>query len=349
MTPTREQGTEIRYRRIATARLRRFKEETGLDWDTHIEAFLTWMESERNKLSPASWRQIRAAMSWLLKETGYPDLGEAVSEITTEGCPKATATSSKKLKRLPEKDKEALSDELMASHRKHLRNGGELVDSVALKTLFMLLAGEITGMRPSEWWETRIWEPDSEGGLTEWTPEYMDALMSDTGIRDAQPLDKLVVQIKNGKRSNGRAHGETRTLKLKGIQKETAVALLGHFWFVKQNSTREQYDVYQKSCTDRMSYATKKLWPNRKKKPSLYSARHQFSANLKLCKTLKEIAALMGHGTDRTASEHYGRRANGRSLSVNIEANADEVSRIKGTYKGAPSPESNSPTIGKHS
>ena len=47
---------------------------------------------------------------------------------------------------------------------------------------------------------------------------------------------------------------------------------------------------------------------------TLYTARHQFSANAKSSDglTRTEIAALMGHASIYTAGEHYGKRRSGR-------------------------------------
>jgi hypothetical protein len=50
-----------------------------------------------------------------------------------------------------------------------------------------------------------------------------------------------------------------------------------------------------------------------REKITLYSARHQFIADAKASGlTLYEIAALVGHASIRTASEHYGKKKVGR-------------------------------------
>ena len=71
------------------------------------------------------------------------------------------------------------------------------------------------------------------------------------------------------------------------------------------------------------------IFPNRRKYPSLYSTRHQFAANLKAAEFTKcEIAALMGHAVDTTATMHYGRKRHG-SGSFGVKPAADEVARIR--------------------
>ena len=45
------------------------------------------------------------------------------------------------------------------------------------------------------------------------------------------------------------------------------------------------------------------------------------------------IAALMGHGSDRTATEHYGKKRYGRGSGIEIEASSEEVERIRRTAK----------------
>ena len=49
---------------------------------------------------------------------------------------------------------------------------------------------------------------------------------------------------------------------------------------------------------------------------TLYSPRHQASANWKTILTREQIAALMGHRSIETASTPYGRRSAGRSQVI---------------------------------
>ena len=88
--------------------------------------------------------------------------------------------------------------------------------------------------------------------------------------------------------------------------------------------------MYQTEISRRLSTAVSKLWPTRKMKPTLYSGRHQFAANLKAAGYSRaEIAALMGHATDETAGQQYGRKKAGRKTGGLAKALASEVEKVR--------------------
>lgn len=316
--PTREQKTESEYLKRAQGRLGAYLEASGMDWDLHQEGFIAWLEEYRETISKASWRQNRAALVWYMKEVvSEPELAGAIVDIGTFACTDPSRTSSKKKKSLSVDDNEALTDALLASHERHLKNGGKLEESIAMNTLLFLVASEITGLRPSEWWGSTLYEA------------------GDIGI-DGEVVDLLTLIVKNGKATNGRAHGESRTLRFNDLTEEKEFALLTHYRSVKRLESEEAFESYYKACKNRMSYTTKKLWPKRKRIPTLYSGRHQFSANLKKANTpLKILAALMGHGSDATATSHYGKKRYGRGNETGVEADMGEVERIREMAKPA--------------
>ena len=76
------------------------------------------------------------------------------------------------------------------------------------------------------------------------------------------------------------------------------------------------------------------FFPTRKEKISLYSLRHQFSANAKMSGfTREEIAALMGHVVDDTATVHYAKKRSGHSVCM-VMADPEEVKRIRKSFVG---------------
>ncbi len=81
--------------------------------------------------------------------------------------------------------------------------------------------------------------------------------------------------------------------------------------------------------------ACKQIWPRRKERYALYSCRHEFAAQARRVYTLQEVAALMGHGSDATATQHYGRptRAHRRLVAAAPfplpEPNPEEVARVR--------------------
>ena len=102
------------------------------------------------------------------------------------------------------------------------------------------------------------------------------------------------------------------------------------------------WDEYYAGISRRLYNITKRLFPKNKKRPSLYSCRHQQIANLKSAGySLVEIACLSGHLTDVTASEHYGKRRYGNKGANLPIANPADLGKIKKMFGiKAPSPAS---------
>ena len=73
-----------------------------------------------------------------------------------------------------------------------------------------------------------------------------------------------------------------------------------------------RFERHLRQLGDYMRTVTRKCLGKRASYPTLYSLRHQFAANAKSSYTQSEVAALMGHGVDVTATIHYGRRASGQ-------------------------------------
>ena len=75
---------------------------------------------------------------------------------------------------------------------------------------------------------------------------------------------------------------------------------------------------------------------------SLYTSRHQFVADAKRAGRSKmEVASLMGHSSDETATIHYGRRIQGRGESVPLP-DPEEVARVRDSVrKSIPAPSLN--------
>lgn len=162
-----------------------------------------------------------------------------------------------------------------------------------------LLAGRIVGLRPSEW-------------------EY--------AILDGE---KLIVR--NAKTTNGRSHGPSRTFLLYDLPEEQkeVVALFVQELQKKLSETRSMKKVYE-TAKRRLHRVCRQIWPGRKKYPTLYSGRHQFSADLKRSGVPEaEIAALFGHATVRTAKMHYGRKNYGEEGYSFVQADPKNIEAVR--------------------
>jgi hypothetical protein len=155
----------------------------------------------------------------------------------------------------------------------------------------LLTAGLDTGLRPSEWVDAELFQVAKD----EW---------------------KLKVQ--NGKCTNGRSHGPSRTLSWNGCSEEV-LAVRDWLEHLKtclprdRTRARTAWKSYYAQLRDTLHEVCQELWPRRKRRPSFYSTRHTFAAAAKAVLTPSEVGALLGHGTDFTALTHYARPPKGGS------------------------------------
>lgn len=166
-------------------------------------------------------------------------------------------------------------------------------------SLHWIKASILIGLRPIEWKDTEY-------------EEYENVLI-----------------VKNAKNTNGRANGSHRKLSLNHLSEEELEVVLKHADFARRMEENDNWDIYYQGCSNFIKYAVRKMWPKKERLPSLYSGRHQFSANMKAsgCKR-KEVAALMGHNTDETASQHYGKKIFGTRVKK-PEVNNLDLSKVK--------------------
>jgi hypothetical protein len=236
-------------------------------------------------------RLYRAALAFVFKEMGSIASSEALkriyrseedpdklekfrNEIRAERKKRQRMrpkTSAKKSKSISDKDLELLKSFLQDSLSKY-----------AQSTLLWLLAGILTGLRPSEWQSAQL--EDKGGGR--------------------------VLVIRNAKNTNGRAHGETRTIRLHKISDQDFETIDKHLRNVRGKNPQAFADFYL-GCRKLLSRISKQIWPRRLKRPALYTARHKFGADAKSTYKRDEVAALMGHASTETAYQHYARRHTG--------------------------------------
>ncbi|MFM0265531.1 site-specific integrase [Paraburkholderia sediminicola] len=164
-----------------------------------------------------------------------------------------------------------------------------------------LLAARLTGLRPSEW---------EHAGLTN---------------IDSRPC----LLVRNGKATNGRANGESRTLDLSKATTSDMEALREMLAMLEGYQREMSFERLQFLLTKYMNRATRACFGRRKKYPTLYSLRHQFAADAKMTgHTKAEVAAILGQATDETAGTHYARAVSGES-SIRVAPVASEVQRVR--------------------
>lgn len=170
-----------------------------------------------------------------------------------------------------------------------------------------VLSNYYVGLRPEEWWTIEWKEP-------------------------------RLLQVRNAKRSQGRTFGMHRTLALDTFS-EQEMHVLHEFLAIV--AAHDDAQAFYLACCKRLWKINRKLWPNARRHITLYSGRHQFAADHKAAGlTRDELAALMGHGSNRTADRHYARRQFGRSRST-VSPAAEDVERVRqiNDARGATPPE----------
>lgn len=316
---TRADDTEVEYRR-------RF----GQLWNDHLAspdvptppltAFARWLVARRVDLAPSSFRQYRAASRFVIGERarsassspGKRDdclSADAVLQDSIGASPARPSkpiprTAARKAKLVFAEDWDRLMERLNASRSRH-------APSVRL----LLQAGLCTGLRPAEWLGASLAYDDAVG---EWH-----------------------LRLHNGKCRNGRAHGTMRTQHWRDAGPEVAAvrAWLDHLTDILpagEAERRAAWDASYDGWRECLRRTCEKLWPRRTRLPTLYTTRHMFKAIGSLRFDRAEIAALLGHASDRTASIHYARSPKGgkRLPTVTLPAPCrTEVARVRQEFE----------------
>jgi len=248
--------------------------------NTTIWACKNWSKT----ITQESWRSYRAPFKFvadlyhqaeIIDDKTFARINSVLDNTT--GLPRRDVeirTSRKKQKHLSIKDLKKIDTE---------RGLSKSIWSKS--TRIWVRAGILTGLRPIEWRKSSL-------------------------LREG---DDLLLRVVNAKNSNNRANGDTRHLNLNHLNENEINIIRSHLKICEQFSdSLEEWEGFYKGCSNLLRNKTRIAFPNRKRYPTLYSSRHQYSANSKAsgCKP-EELAALMGHASDLTAQMTYGKKVNG--------------------------------------
>ena len=252
--------------------------------------------AQKDQYTKATWRYYKAAIIYYIEsEIGEDDedAGMAMAmlfQTNTESCKRAFTgqSSSKKRKSIPKEDLEKLIEAAKKSRKK---SDGD--DALASQAVDWLIASTVVGLRPVEWNLVSI-DPSEH-------PE----------MSNPRRQHRLKFVVKNAKNTNGRAHGDFRQFTVSTDERTKNIIMRVHERCVKLNET--DFGIYLKACRQALRRLCKKLWPRAETKNyTLYTGRHQFSANQKSSgKSKKEVSYLMGHKVTKTAIMSYGKRRSG--------------------------------------
>jgi integrase len=279
--------------------------------------FIRWLLAKCDNYRASSWRQVRAAVLFglarqrAMKPSAACAIDAAIrrlKSVTPAQAKKPPRTSHSKAKRLPERERLLICREALALRS---RNGAWLAA--------YLLAGTLTGLRPSEWPDAQFRPSQTEGFAWE-------------------------LIVKCGKNTNGRAHGPSRTLRWVALPRGVVEAIDGWLARARGAARAGRYKTIMGTLGAAMARITKKLFPRRRKRPTLYSTRHEAAARWKAAyvngaETIEQrlhglavVAALLGHASDATATRHYGRPSRGSKAMDQLPlavADPAEIVRIR--------------------
>jgi hypothetical protein len=286
--------TEIQYARKYNQVKARARKALGQSFSP--ATFVAYIIGEvRARLNPASWYWYRRALVCGLEREAQAAPGDKASITAAlrqlrQVQPAERPPEAKALKTAQQKSTRFVGDDaaLICERAKRARtaNGPILAD--------WLLAGEATGLRPVEWLDAQL-----------------------TALRDGEFRWRL--RVRNAKRNAARAHGEFRTLRWRALDAQTLGAINRTIEVARAAVRERRFTRLQNTLQALMRRITKKLFPRRRRRPTMYTPRHVFAARCKAffippraslserAAGLAKIAALLGHASDATATDHYAR------------------------------------------
>lgn len=154
------------------------------------------------------------------------------------------------------------------------------------------------------------------------------------GVRPAEMLS-LRIDVDNGlahvtgvKKSGKGDRGADRTIRL--TVGRTSMRMLASIVEQLQASEKERPGVIHR-VQSRLDRLTKRLWPRRAARPTLYSLRHKMGARLKASGAdRRAIAYIMGHQSTKSVDVYGDRRSAKRSGGLSLQVGEQEAQAFQG-------------------
>lgn len=279
-------------------------DETTLDPYSAYALALEYRNTEP-QISAASARLYRAAVEWALTTEQYPadDLQEAWLVLNPEDSG-------------PEEAERAMTIHEIRSARKRQKPRGsqQRARSMSLKDVRALIGA----LR-------------SAGGYGPATADWFAATIL-TGLRPCEwksaAIDHDHILLCNAKATAGRGFGPTRKLMVSCLNWAERECLLRHLAAAGSAAKDQEFVQFYNNCRDVLRRTSENLWPGRKRYPTLYTARHLFASSAKASLPPEEVAAIMGHGSIKSAPQHYAaaRHALGK---VRVKPHPENVEAVR--------------------
>jgi integrase len=307
--PTKNEKTKKSYKKTAKRLFKQYSKQSGVRVSPiNLGNFIEWLYSKCPGWSKNTLKQYRAALVYYCQSRNMDSQAELIRRVPLDNCKKSSNKLKATQKKTAAKKEKKVDGEVLSKLSKKIDG---MKSYWSERALIYLQAGILTGLRPSEW----------------------------NGVGFKVDFGVLVTMVvKNGKNSNGRSHGDYRTLELDALNEDEIEIIKKQIAYTKEPRDRDgdliNFENYYERCRRALYRVYRIVFPNRSKTVCLYSARHQFAANLKKAGTPPNvIAALMGHAVDTTAHRHYAKGRSGRAHARLPNARMDEVMRVREKYQ----------------
>lgn len=296
---TKTEQTKENYQILAKQLCKRISKEYGISVDKlDVRAVVSWLIGVRQKYTRSTFRLYKSCLIYYFTEILNTEESLEAAEYL---LPISSSLSLLRGKTGVSKKAKSVNKEKYILLRNYLMS---LNNPYGQYVIYWLEAGILCGLRPSEW-------------------RYSDLIMYD---------NKLTLRVKNSKNTNGRSNGDYRFIVLHSMNQYELNIITKQLSLFKQYCFNDiAYKHYYTNCTTTLRNANKKLFGEKSSKfIMLYSGRHQFSANAKASNLgFSELAALMGHATDNTATIHYGKRMVGKRGGLKVKPIQEQVNTVK--------------------
>lgn len=142
------------------------------------------------------------------------------------------------------------------------------------------------------------------------------------------------VRILNAKNTNGRSHGKFRHVPIGHLDEYSRDSITAFLNLLAIEMENLPFHDIKEKCRFTIYRASRLCFTRRHNGISLYTMRHQFSANAKATLTLQETGALMGHKVADTSKINYAHASAGHKVD-GLHAFQEEVDRVS---KETPNP-----------
>jgi hypothetical protein len=312
------EGTPLAYARrynqlVATARRTMPRAAGQREEDVKVTPAMlaTFLINRKSCYAANSWRLVRASVMWAMeviatteplhaKETRAA-IARLLAEQPKPDETRPIMTSRTKAKGCSQDDANRIRHAAFASRAP---GGADLATYIN--------GARLTGLRQCEWPGAILRKSERPG--------YMWDLI-----------------VANAKNSNGRTHGAYRTLYWTNLSPDLVADVFA--WIAVASSP--DYATRLDTSGKLLNKLTRDLFPRRTEWPTLSSMRHEAVARWKghyfregqseaeRRLALATVAALMGHGSDESATRHYARASSGSAEFPVPAADPAEIARVR--------------------